>query len=46
MQDHLPRTWPEFFEDLAIGLIVLLGGTRACMWFLLMVLAIVWGLSR
>lgn len=37
-----PRTRVEFVEDLAIGLVLLLGGTRATMWFALFVLALVW----
>lgn len=39
---YRPRTWTEFVEDQAIGLLLLIGGTRACMWFALFVLALVW----
>ncbi len=42
MAELPPRTWSEFAVDMAIGLLVLLGGCRALIWFLLMILAIVW----
>jgi hypothetical protein len=37
-----PRTWSEFAVDMAIGVLLLIGGARALIWFLLMILAIVW----
>jgi hypothetical protein len=37
-----PRTWSEFAVDVAIAALVLIGGTRALIWFLLLLVAIVW----
>lgn len=41
MDGFRPRTWTEFFEDQAIGVVCLLGGPRASVWFLLFIAAVV-----
>jgi hypothetical protein len=42
VDDFRSRTWTEFAEDQAIGLYLLIGGARACIWFLLFLVAVVW----
>jgi hypothetical protein len=41
LNDFRSRTWTEFAEDQAIGLYLLIGGARACIWCLLFVAAVV-----